>query len=446
MPHGRLRASRRSPSGCRHLLLLLACAGSACHGDRSDSRDSGVARDGRDQLSAGDARADTPQIDPNAIGRPCTDNAQCGPSAACLITSPTLGGVCVAPCSPDDPNTPLVNEDTCPNLRQNICGFVTLSGGQRGAFCLRRCQPKLGANDCDAPLACDPRSSGSAGAPNRAVCLRIGCQDDVDCPVTNGQSCDPTAEVDTCSPGGECLALAAGSTAGVCVEPGTCDAASGLCGAHATDEPDAAIGDPCESDKDCGEFMTCEQEFDPQAILGERDHGAACDTDANCCGRCNPQSRTCEGSCVVHARNGYCLSTGCALATETEFRQYACPNGATCHRLFFGGICVKSCSLAQQDDCRGVAEDQLGDYECRAWNSIFDGAIADGPVCEFGDWLPCDLLGGSELDCSSVGTNAPTTNATEMTCRSSDGKATEDPGDPQGFCLDTTGSAPQPEQ
>jgi hypothetical protein len=257
--------------------------------------------------------------------------------------------------------------------------------------------------------------------------------------VVTGEACNP-ADTDPCGAGNQCIEMT--PTTGVCAEPGTCDTASGLCGAHATEGTPGGVGAPCTSDKQCGEYMSCERELDP-ATLGLLDHGQNCTSSDDCCGVCQG---TCQGSCAVHARNGYCLVSGCTFATATDFNEFACPAGSTCNKLFFGGICMKTCDLATAADCRGNAADKLGDFECRAWNNLTIGGqqLADAPVCDFGDIVPCSLFTGSSLDCSALGTVDPqdpsNSNPTHMRCILLNGSDAPQPLDPQGFWLDDTAS------
>jgi hypothetical protein len=121
---------------------------------------------------------------------------------------------------------------------------------------------------------------------------------------------------------------------------------------------------------------------------------------------------------------------------------FACPAGATCNNLFYGGQCHKSCDLTKATDCRGYAGDKGGDYECYAWNNLVIGStqVSDAPVCANAAGQTCDNL-GTKLDCSSLGLESG--NTTKMSCRDRyTGVAKANKADPTGVCLDDTASGP----
>jgi hypothetical protein len=366
------------------------------------------------------------------IGKPCTDNGgECGSSAAvtCLLTDGTRG-VCTCACTPDDPQTPLVNEDSCPNQAQNRCGTLQLTGGTTASFCLRECNPQLGTNGCTAPLACDPRSGAQVGLFDGAVCLFPGCTTNADCPVLTSTSC-ATSGGTPCPTGETCVPLVAGGTQGLCARDGLCDTASGLCGVRTSNfKATASVGDPCKDDTECGATMRCEREVALKA------GGQACADGAECCSGTCAAGLCTAGQCPVHARNGYCYIANCAFPTLPQF---ACPSGSSCNQLFSGGLCQKSCTLGSAASCRGVAVDKLGDYECRSWNNIAIGgtSVSPTPVCDFGDTVTCDTF--TFLGCDVFGDLSNTTN---FRCRNTQNQVLTNPKDPSGLCLDDTASGP----
>jgi hypothetical protein len=363
------------------------------------------------------------------VGAPCTQGGgQCG-TGQCLITdSGGIKGVCTCPCVPDDPTTPLVVEDTCPNLTQNRCGDVGGAG-----YCFKLCKPKLYANDCQGGLSCHPSSGAAVGLYDDAVCLYYGCTSGADCPVVLDKACTTTTP-SSCAAGEECLALVSGQTAGRCAKAGSCDATSGLCAPHVYGNATAKVGDTCKDDTQCGGNMRCLMEIDDAKY--RKKGGLSCQEDSECCsGLCQGGLCT-SGLCLVHNRNGYCTISGCKFASLTAS---ACPAGSTCNGLYTSGLCQKTCTLAGATDCRGNPGDLYGDYECRAWNnlSLAGGPVSTGPVCDFGPSLECDTFASTPLDCSSVG---DTTNPTSMSCRGLDGQVKTNKYDPLGLCLDTTSS------
>jgi hypothetical protein len=167
--------------------------------------------------------------------------------------------------------------------------------------------------------------------------------------------------------------------------------------------------------------------------------GQPCTSHSECCGSCE-LGKCGPGTCVTRYRNGYCTVIGCAHAKTLQER--ACPSGSTCNRAYPGGHCQKICDLAAAASCRGLAADQLGDYECRAWNnlSIGDVVMADAPVCDYGVGRRCRAPRPLTISCDRLG--APG-NPTKMSCRNLKNKILL-PNDPSGFCLDDTSSGALP--
>lgn len=345
---------------------------------------------------------------PAANGTPCSAQAQCGAGAKCIGLGSNSIGVCACSCTPDNFETPLINEDSCPS--NAICGPENDSAGFGQNYCFETCQPTLGSNPCKAPLACLAESAGYAAYSfaSTAVCALPGCSSDAECPVTTDAACNALTG-DGCAVGETCHAVE-GTTSGRCAKPGSCDVASGQCLPHGLGNPAGAVGDPCQSDLDCGQAMRCQLE-------------------SNVAG-------------AVVARNGYCMISGCVFSSTLPHK--ACPSGAACSRLFSGGLCQKSCTVGDAQSCRGNASDVYGDYECRDWTTLAIGGnvVSPTPVCGFATTLPCSLLEGSGITCAVVGSSSA--NDTKMACRGLDGVVKTDPYDPSGYCLDETGSGPMP--
>jgi len=431
------------------LMMAAVCLGAACSeggpsvdaGRERPRFDRGVAdraTEARADL-AGESRRDLRDLDltcdASLIGKPCTAGGGGCDGHPCVLTGGA--GFCSCACTPDDPQTPLVNEDSCPRGRQHLCALLPLAGGGSGSFCARTCTPRLGGSDCQAPLACQPESSGLLALPERALCVARGCAADSDCPVLTATACSAAQPC----PGSQSCAPAPGGAR--CALPGSCDLASGLCTTHGKGLATAAVGDPCEADTDCAGSMQCLLEQDQAAL--RRPAGAACASAGECCsGRC-AAGHCAAGLCPVLYRHGYCTISGCAFVSSLPAR--ACPQGATCNRTYAGGLCQRVCSLASAASCRGHAGDLLGDYECRAWSNLYVAGqpLSLEPVCDFGPLLRCDALQSSGLDCSAVGVDEMgKPNVTNMGCRSLDGKPTALPSDPDGLCLDDTASGPTP--
>jgi len=430
----------------------------------------------------------------------CEDNP-CGAtdtnSNLCLSlgteTDGSRWGICTCSCTPDDPGTQLVVEDTCPDLAHHQCSSeleVTINAQCKStadctvygpswtcevatgickgseAFCLKFCDPKIGTNTCDGKLTCDPGSGGTWGIFDKAVCSQKGCTTNDRCPIDTGVACNP--KTNDCATGQKCLVLdIRGDTNGCtqdadcndanyvcadlegskyctykegrCAKPGQCDTVSGQCDVAPAGlfKAGAKVGDACKADVDCEKNQTCLFELDFSAILKKK--GATCADNSECCSN-NCANGTCGdgGLCTVHYRNGYCTTQGCSFATTLT--QFACDAGSDCNNLYSGGFCQKKCTLADATSCRNNASDYLGDYECRAWNNLAVGTVnvTTGPVCDFGTGMACDTFGTtSTLDCTSVGDQG---NPTNMKCRNLDGNATTNAKDPNGFCLDDTKS------
>jgi hypothetical protein len=389
------------------------------------------------------------KCDSAIIGKPCTEKGnECGNDHTCLTTSAT-GGFCTCKCTIDDSSTPLVNEDTCPDLSKNECGRVRLVGGTTENFCLKLCTPKYGANDCAGNIACDPRSGASFGIFDKAVCAFPGCTKNEDCPVVtatkctgcgaDGKGCDPPVQKDC--PAGQLCSSYIGGDEGRCFLAGVCDTKSGLCNDHKESKnPTAKVGDPCTDDTKCAGNMRCMQEFDRSKY--QKKEGTACAEDDDCCsGTCTNKLCT-KGNCTVDYRNGYCMISGCAFAASLTNK--ACPAGSDCNNLYTGGMCQKTCDMTKEADCRGNANDLWGDYDCRAWDRLSLGGVpaAKAHTCDFGTGITCDIFKSAKLDCAALGDASDTKNPnpTKMRCQYLDKTDPTDKYDPQGYCLDNTGS------
>ena len=390
----------------------------------------------KDSAPTGPDTWPTPTTCASVAGKPCTQAGnECGTAPnTCLLTSGGKG-VCTCPCTVNNPQTPQ-NEDSCPQLNNNICGTVQMANGTTQNFCLRKCAPKLYGNDCFGSMACHPRSANFvSGSLNQAVCLLNGCATNSDCPVLNGKAC---SQGSPCPLGQLCIPHNSTTTHGVCGTAGSCDTVSNLCAPHNKGKPGAKVGDTCKADTDCGNNMRCRVEIN-KAIF-QKKWNQSCGADGECCsGTCQNGFCT-KGLCTVDNRNGYCVISGCVFGASLPTA--ACPSGSTCNILYTGGLCQRTCSLTNLTGCRGEAADRFGDYECRAWNNLNIGGtpLASAPVCDFGTGMTCDFLQASSLQCSSVGL---TPNTTNMACRTLANSVTMDPYDPTGFCLDNTASSSQ---
>jgi hypothetical protein len=373
-----------------------------------------------------------PACSPAALGKACTKDNECPPPMLC--GSFVAGrSVCTCPCTPDDSQTPLVNEDSCPGAGTSAGASFCLASAA-GPRCVRLCAPTLGSTTCPASVSCTPM-----GAPldvkGLSACISPRCTTALSslCKVYTGV-CGPT---NTCASGESCEPI--GNTgSGRCSKPGPCNVASGICAPRASGGP-KAIGAPCTSDEECPANGYCEAELDRLA-LGFKASGQSCTTHADCCSN-QCAANVCTGICRVHSRNGYCTSVACAYAGS--LLEAKCAGAAVCSLAYPSGRCLMPCSLSLSQSCRGVAGDQTGDYECRAWSNLVtpEGkAVASGPVCEWGGFLPCATAKTLGLTCDNLGLNP---NSTAMTCRKPDTNApTPSIYDATGFCLDTTTSQP----
>jgi hypothetical protein len=393
------------------------------------------------------------------IGKTCTSDSDCtggGTDYFCLRPS-SSSGLCTVTCTPDDPETPLVSEDTCPSAGlkagTNICAPLPLSSGKTGNGCYRVCAPRLGCTDCDKGFACDPASGAALELYGIALCLSPACTKDSDCPVETSAACTPSATPTGCGAGESCQPYwsyvdSSGSTktssSGLCAKPGTCTK-SGLCDKKpaSLSSATAQVGDPCKDDTECGQEMKCLMEID------ESKHflpgGAACVADSQCCGgSCNRKTSTCDkGLCVVRNRNGYCTIEGCTFSSTLTGKK--CPAGSTCNNAYPGGNCQLRCDMSVAKTCRGSSKDLWGDYECLGWDTP---GWSTTPVCDTGVGWSCSVFasantsgidaGPPKYDCASF--FGDSMNSTNMACRTLDGAKTADKWDPSGFCFDDTGS------
>jgi len=391
--------------------------------------------------------------DATKLGKTCTKSGgECGANATCLLTD-TAGtkGLCSCKCTLDDSSTPLVNEDSCPELSKNRC--VDQSDTTTpDPWCMQLCDPKLGTNTCSTGLSCIPWIGPYLGVYDKSICFFEGCKTDAECPVSTNTKCSIAAK--DCPTGQTCttyLGTTVTGDEGRCQLPGKCDTVSGLCTDHTLGKATAKIGDACKDDRDCGNNMECAMEMDRTKY--QKKTGEACTDDMQCCsGSCNATSKKCDsGACIVSYRNGYCTMSDCAFSKTLTSR--ACPTGSLCFKWYPGGRCYKGCDMTKAGDCRGNASDLFGDYECRNYGAYFadpsDSTLATpllaGPVCETGAYIPCDSFASSTTkhDCSIAGTydsKGTATNTTNFKCRSYDNKVLTNNYDPDGLCLDDSGS------
>lgn len=406
---------------------------------RSNDHDAGLSPRPDGQLVRPDSARPSSRCRKAILGRHCTKKGgECGAGGTCLVVDDGKHGVCTCPCTPDNVQTQLVNEDSCPDQPRHVCGRVPLATGKTRSYCFRTCKPKLGANDCDAPLACKPDSTRFDVYAAKAVCATVGCSSDLDCPVMTGASCDTVS--DPCPSGQRCVPFVKGRTRGRCALAGLCDRRSGLCAPRRWRfNASARVGDPCRDSTACGANMRCEMEEDLRKT--RKAAGEPCTWPSECCSRRCTSGRCAAGPCGLHARNGYCVIEGCAFAST--LKEFSCPAGSSCSRLAAGGMCMKSCSLSRAADCRGLAADRYGDYECHDWSrlSIAGHRVSSTPICGFADEISCSIFTNVSFGCAVLG---GASNRTDMACRGLDGKK-KNQHDPTGFCLDTTGSGwPRP--
>lgn len=342
------------------------------------------------------------------MGYPCSSDQDCCSKLGCA-TIYTGAKVCTQACTQDDPSTPLVNEDTCPQAGTSrfICANLAAAPGQN-LRCLQRCTPTAGKNTCAPGLACAVKSTWITFSVDKAVCGFTACKTGKDCPVMLQPLCVPGGPATYCKglPAGVfCAPHHQGSLGGRCALPGVCDATSGLCAPHNQGKAGARVGDPCNDDRDCSGQMECLQELTTGGIS--------------------------------YFRNGYCAIDGCIFASTLP--QVSCPAGSTCSRLYSAGRCLKTCDLKKANTCRNNPADKHGDYECRAWHIYVGqpGTVTSAPVCEAGHAVPCTLFNNSKVTCKDLGLSG---NPTQMACRDpATGKVLPD-GSSGGMCLDTTAS------
>ena len=327
-----------------------------------------------------------------------------------FICSTAFNGarMCTIKCKPDDPKTPLVNEDNCPGSpNKSVCANIASPPAQTYR-CLQRCVPTTGKNTCPVGLACRPKSVWMTQSVSISVCGFPACKGGKDCPVYLSKLCSPSSPMPQCvgfPAGTYCAPHYPGSFGGRCAMPGACDTVNGNCAPHKLGKASAKVGAPCIDDRNCGPQMECNMEV--------------------------------STSGTVYYRNGYCSIEGCAFGSTLTDRK--CPSGSTCSRIYYSGRCLKTCDLKIASSCRGYAKDKHGDYECRAWNLFPTGSpgpYAGAPVCEAGYAAPCTMFTG-KLSCTNLGI---ANNYTDMACRQPGTGQKVPATSPYGTCLDNTAS------
>jgi hypothetical protein len=402
--------------------VLLAVTISGC-GDDDGKKDAGpgteAGLDGPAMDMGADAQVDTlppdtlaPDTMPTGfnMGEGCNLNSECKVDMnkpTCVQVSSSKGiGICSRECIPDDPASPLSNEDNCPS------GFVCASFVFTSAtfnYCLKKCTPDLSKNTCPASSkqTCHPVSTRYSGELDTAVCWYLACEDDKDCPVFSDVDC--VADTECASVGADAFC---DDNELRCARPGNCTV-SGMCGPHTYGSATGKVGDPCTSDFQCPNNGFCNQETNDAEAIGS-----------------------------IYT-NGYCAVMNCSTFFAANMSEFTCPAGSVCHNLYYGGVCFKSCTLDDPSSCRGQAQDKGGDYECYSyatWQAATGVPAATAPVCMTTAFQDCAGWAGSSYDCSVY---ADTGNPTNMVCRDRfTGIPTTDKYDVTGVCLDDTASGP----
>ncbi len=111
-------------------LLLVRCS------DDNAGQDAGI-KDSSADLQTADLRGPDQKIvgkdlmpdgaasgcDPSKLAKTCTKDSECGTKGLCLKINDKVS-ICSCNCTPDNPNTSMVNEDTCPNQGAKVGNFV----------------------------------------------------------------------------------------------------------------------------------------------------------------------------------------------------------------------------------------------------------------------------------------------------------------------------------
>lgn len=386
--------------------LLLVAAGCS---DDDKPKDSGLVDVSQLDMGADVEVPDTlaPDLPPadHNMGEGCKTNSDCKTgSPDCLVLSKAEGiGICSKTCTPDNPDTPLINEDDCPT--DFVCASFNYTTATYN-YCLKTCTPSMTTNPCPASSkqTCHPVSTRFTDL-DQPVCWYLACKDGKDCPVMSATTC--SIDADCTSVGADAFC-----ESGECARPGKCNTTSGLCAPHTLGKAGSKVGDPCTSDFDCPNAGTCFPATSDSTTIG-----------------------------TLWA-NGYCTISGCAAASLTDF---ACPTGSACNHLYYGGICAKTCKLDDASTCRNNPADKGGDYECYAWDNLVVGGgiqVTSEPVCMSAASQECDM--GASLSCATLGdqSDQANPNPTNMSCRNRFTGVATTQTDPAGVCLDNTASGP----
>lgn len=320
-------------------------------------------------------------VDPDAeLGGPCTSDAECPPSAACLESLDYPGGVCVlAGCNPNT-NTGCPGDAQC--LPQGFGGGVCWDGCATNDDCRsgwectelvdgpgrRVCQPVF-----------EPGNLGQVCSAGRGSCQGGLCFTETDTGFPDSYCVDPGCDPDAADPGcpgdGVCARTTAGY--GVCL-------------------------DGCTTNDDCRTAYRC-RPVDPERPERGNACFPGCTDDGQCSATtgggtpyvCNPGTgychrpfnpgelgEPCTGTSFRQCRGGLCLTEsqgwpggmctypGCSLSGASP--SATCPAGSVCADDGSGdpdlGVCVPSCTVGGSD-CRSG-------YECRPVNP----EAPDGPA------------------------------------------------------------------
>ena len=360
---------------------------------------------------------------------PCTGNADCGTSAACVpfpqggtFCAPTVASFC-APCSKDSDCNWSTGSGSC---NGGLCSAPCSSAAScpEGATCAAGwCQPDAAACSCSqwavatgASGACSV-TNGHGTCSGARVCAAVGVEavclaatpsaevcdnldNDCDGFVDNGALCDDgdVCTADACV-GGGCThtalfacgdgfcATGCGETPAMC--PGDCQVPVDPC---ATLKPGACDdGNPCSVDA-CAPFVGCVH----LPASGTCTDGNACTTGDACTGGvCTGVAATCDDG-------NPCTWDGCAPAggcTALPLNQVVCGAGTAClaASVCASGICVTG-AATPCDDGNPCTSDSCDVNGCAYGANA--GACNDGNPCTSGDTCIGGACLGSDTGCN----------------------------------------------
>ncbi|MCI0658332.1 MAG: hypothetical protein L0170_14870, partial [Acidobacteria bacterium] len=362
----------------------------------------------------------------NAPEKP--DSTPCDDGNACTQVDSCLAGTCTGATPVICPVADACHEPGTCNVQTGIC--------EAGA-------PKADGTQCDDGNACtqvDSCQSGACTGTSPVICAAADdCHDPGICDEAtgvcgagpekpDGTQCDDgnaCTQVDSCLAGtctGTSPVICAAADA--CHEPGTCDEATGVCGAG----PEKPDGTQCDDGNACTQVDTCQS----GTCAGGSPIVCVAPDACHETGTCDPTSGNCENapekpdSTPCDDGNACTQVDSCLAGTCTGTSPVICSAADACHEP---GTCN-----AQTGICEAGAAKPDG-TQCDDGNACTQVDSCQAGACQAGP--PADLDGDGHVDAQCGGTDCLDTNPSVWHSPFEVTNLGANPGNPANFFWDS---------